>query len=715
MTYTGADATRRIFASSLAHCLPLLIALLLTPAAAGQGIKAFPQAEGSGAGASGGRGGAVYHVTTLSDSGEPGTLRYGLQSLDPSEPLTIVFDVGGWISLNENLGVTRDNVTIAGQTAPGGVGVRHRKFSIGGDHIIVRHVHFGYGRTSASANDTINVNKNSSDVIFDHIATVLGRDENFSAQSADLTLQWSVIAYGLQTHSAGSLLEQPKRLSFHHNLWAHNHTRNPKARVQEAFDYVNNVVYDYDIGFIAGDSDTRDYFWPNNFDGNYFITGPGDTRRDMIVHGRRWNSGLYFGVNYYDGDGDSQHDGARYADQSGGLEEIISGSYTRVDEPYPVADPIWRDATPEDAYQRVLAESGPTPQSRNELMEHIAANVADRRGGQISDQDELPVANDGWGALGGGEAPADADLDGMPEAWEIKHGTNPSAPNNNGDFDDDGYTDLEEYLNDIAAFKAAGPLEFDGDGRYADWRNWARRWAPSRVDQVRVGSGTAVVDAPGQKAGSLRVGAAAQSDGAVRVNDGWLEVTNNLEIGAGGAGRVEQRGGTVRVLNGAVRINNGAYRLRGGALHTPTLATGPRGRFRLEGGELNADVVAFDLENRGGVIAPGDTIRRTHVRGGLSLMSGKVRIVIASPDECSQLVIDGPAELGGILEVELANGFSPASGAWEIISAQELSGEFDSVSDGFSVRRRGDSVIVSVDAPSRPDDAERRGAASASQ
>ena len=51
-----------------------------------------------------------------------------------------MFDVGGWITLtSSNLGITQDNITIAGQTAPGGgIGIRGRKVSVGGSNIVMR-------------------------------------------------------------------------------------------------------------------------------------------------------------------------------------------------------------------------------------------------------------------------------------------------------------------------------------------------------------------------------------------------------------------------------------------------------------------------------------------------------------------------------------------------------------------------------------------------
>jgi hypothetical protein len=677
----------------------ILAGLILSDGAAHAQMKAFPQAEGFGAIATGGRGGDVYHVTSLLDDNSPGTLRYGLNNA-PAAGRTIVFDVGGWINLTSKLGLTRNRVTIAGQTAPGGIGLRDDQFSVGGDDIVVRHMRFRPGRaaTSVGSTDSINTNENAQRVIYDHISAEFSTDGGFDLQADLVTLQYSSVSFGILTHSTGALIQSPTggaagELSFHHNLFAHNQTRNPKARA-ELIDWRDNVVYNYHDGFIAGDSQTDvNPNWRANFDGNTYISNVGGNAgsggRPMMTGGRTQNYDLYYGVNALDRDSDSADDPIVYTRaQAMSNQSVVSSAYNWFDAPF-AAPEIWQSGSPAAAYTRVLAEFGATPWNRDAVSQLLYNQVQSRTGSRISHENQLPIPNAGYPAFGGQPAPLDTDGDGMPDAWEIKHGLSPTQPSNNGDFDGDGYTNLEEYLNDLAAFKAIGALEFDGSGRYADSGNWMRNWEPSRLDDVHINVGTATVDAVGQRAGTLILGAGQGSSGTLNITSGWIEITEDLVVGQLGAGTVNHTGGGATVLNGGVTVN-GAYNLSGGELSAPWLGRGVSGQFNFTGGVLRADVVTFTLANQGGVISPGSSAGQTHIVGDLHLEAGTLRMELAgaAAGQYDRLVVDGALAAGGALEIILIDGFSPAAGdSFDLLDFASASGSFalslPSLSDGL--------------------------------
>ena len=644
------------------------------PAAAQQ--KAFPQAEGFGAYANGGRGGDVYHVTTLVDANSPGTLRYGIDTA-PTTGRTIVFDVGGWIDLNSELGIVngKRNITIAGQTAPGdGIGVRGDEFSIGGDHIVIRHMRFRPGRAAGRV-DALGANSDAQHIMLDHISAGFAYDENFSTAANDLTLQHSSVSFGLVDHSAGSLIEQAYRLSFHHNLYAHNHTRNPKARVNETIDWLDSVVYDYNNGFIAGDSDTTGYFWTANVDGNSFITGPGDTGRPMIKDGRSWNYGLYFGTNAYDNDGDGQHDARLYAGNGingNGLENVVTGTYSWSAAPY-TTPTIWRSASPEAAYHRVLSQFGATPWNRDEVDLLLVNNVSNRTGNLIERESDLVgVGDGGFGTLPGGTAAVDTDRDGIPDAWELKHGTPVNVANNNEDFDGDGYTDLEEYLNDLAAFPAPGPVMFQNSGRYAASTSWNNDWEPSRVDEVHINQGVAVVDAVGQNAGSIRLMPGTGATSRLTISDGWLEVAGDVQIGG--------NGGNAQVL------------MTNGTLAAQHLQFDTEGMFAFLGGTLQVASIDGNLNNWGGTMAPGRLATPDHrqlvIEGDyVQQPNGRLQIDLAGTTpgiEHDQVQVFGNVIINGQLQIDTESGYAEPVGRGDLdtyllMIAQDIQGQFAAI------------------------------------
>ena len=153
---------------------------------------AFPGAQGYGQYATGGRGGTVYHVTTLADSG-PGSFRDAVSQ----SGRTIVFDVGGYIVLNSAVSCA-SGITIAGQTAPGGgIGVMNNEVSFYNDNnIICRYFRFRQGGSSTGSS-AINIGSGSaaSNMMFDHISVEFGQWDSIDAvHTITFTVQNSIIA-----------------------------------------------------------------------------------------------------------------------------------------------------------------------------------------------------------------------------------------------------------------------------------------------------------------------------------------------------------------------------------------------------------------------------------------------------------------------------------------------------------------------------------------
>ena len=101
------------------------------------------------------------------------------------------------------------------------------------------------------------------------------------------------------------------------------------------------------------------------------------------------------------------------------------------------------------SYTRVLATAGAS-RSRDSVDTAVIAGVRDRTGHQIDSQREMG----GWPVLATGKAPRDSDRDGMPDAWERAHGLDPARDDSASDRNGDGYTAIEDYLNELAATPA---------------------------------------------------------------------------------------------------------------------------------------------------------------------------------------------------------------------------------------------------------------------
>ncbi len=184
-------------------------------------IKAFPTAEGFGANAVGGRGGAVIEVTNLNDSGA-GSLR---SCIEASGPRNCVFRIGGTITLNSGLTVNNPYLTIAGQTATGdGITLRTAPTNAKGlvtiapsaHDVIIRFIRVRTGTPNGSGDALDAITMNSDHTILDHVSLSWAIDENLNtwyATAHDITIQWSIVAEALNCnkhpkgcHSKGALI-----------------------------------------------------------------------------------------------------------------------------------------------------------------------------------------------------------------------------------------------------------------------------------------------------------------------------------------------------------------------------------------------------------------------------------------------------------------------------------------------------------------------------
>jgi hypothetical protein len=753
-------------ASFLRRLTAIAAAILSLAPAAGQGLPAFPGADGAAGTITGGRGGLVYHVTKLdqnySDSA-PGTLRYGLNDANfANQPRTIVFDVAGtfWLGRfgadqgHDNGWDTQSrmslgsNVTIAGQTAPGPVYIMGGVVKAGGNNTVLRNVTIapGYGMRNFSkpdegieptpgdfpdsyVYDAIDIS--GTNQMIDHVTAVYATDETISANELanNITIQYTTMAQAqnypqadaegggsFTGHGLGMLLQAGSnaKITVANNLLAHMKARLPRVGSEVGSgpfnDFRNNVFYNW-LGSTTQVGSGQKSF--NNFIGNFYLAGAGG---EDPIGGT--NPGI---TNRAGGTGVGGGNSTNLIYQKGNLRDINKDgdaldasaatlSSATVTQAYDVNIGVTNTAS--DAYRNVLNHVGANWWNRSPVDTRLVSEVRTGAGKIKAWADDPfnpdPAEGTEWREMLSyrantvtGAAPFTRDAnwdqeagggDGMPTWWENEHGLNPFADDNNGDFDSDGYTNLEEYLNDVSAWPAPAPIQFTGgvSSRYALIQNWtvsgvsipiqgkgtvttSSNWQPSRYDEVQI-RGAAVVDAVGQNAGSITVGASAA--GSLSVNDGWLKVTEMTTIGPAGS----------------LTVN-------GGKLYSPGLSKNATGSFALTGGELHVDAADFDLAVDGGTLAPGATTSVLLIAGGLTINDGTLLIDITPLDGATGILAQDLVTLGGNLIVNL-NGFTPApTDAYTIIEAAAVSGVFDNaIGDRLPVS--GGSFLLTTDANS---------------
>ncbi len=440
-----------------------IFVFLIGPAAsvAAFGLPAFPGAEGFGAQAVGGRGGAVVFVTNLNDSG-PGSLR---AAVDADGPRTVLFQVSGTIALRSTLAIRKPYVTIAGQSAPGdGICLKDRGLAIAADHVIVRHLRCRPGDNTESEPDAISISAGQN-IIVDHCSATWGVDETLSAstsgQLGNVTVQWCIIAESLNAsshhkgdHGYGSLIRGGwgNGYTFHHNLYAHHRARLPRPgnyndRTKDpdglTLDFRNNVIYNWGgdaAGYNADGSNGVDSITRMNFVGNAYQVGP-DSRGALAFSESTTSAQAYFADNAMNG---------RVPDDPWSL--VVFRNFSPEQRArYELADPVptapMQTDKPLIAYERVLTEAGAIGPRRDSVDARIVSTVRNSTGRIIDDEEDVG----GWPELRSAPSARDSDQDGMPDAWERQHGLDDRNPEDrNADRDGDGYTNLEEFLNGTA-------------------------------------------------------------------------------------------------------------------------------------------------------------------------------------------------------------------------------------------------------------------------
>jgi len=448
-------------------------------------VPAFPGAEGAGMYSFGGRGGKVFVVTSLADSG-PGTLR---EACEAAGPRVVVFNVAGIIHLKSSLHIRAPYITIAGQTAPGdGICVADETTAIDAHDVVIRYLRFRRGQADVSDRDDSLGGNPIGNIVVDHVSASWGFDENLSLYrhmytpgdgtkdlklpTVHLTIQWTISSEGLNTfdHGFGGTWGG-RHGSFHHNLFASNSGRNPSIGWGDEFDFRNNVLFNWKHRSIDGGDATS---WVNVV-ANYFKPGPvteGELRyrvakpeafrnfkeggdregkwyvAENVVEGNEqvtadnWNGGVQLDsdkalkvtVSTVIGTGDRQIDIKNYLEKG------------RKAKPF--AAPAIIQQTADKAYELVLAGVGATLPVRDPVDCRVVDQV---RTGKVTYAEGKGIITD-IDQVGGfpeykGQPATDLGQDGIPLWWKTKYKLDTKdADLASKDLQGDGYTVIEKYL-----------------------------------------------------------------------------------------------------------------------------------------------------------------------------------------------------------------------------------------------------------------------------
>ncbi|TNF43462.1 MAG: pectate lyase [Bacteroidetes bacterium] len=433
---------------------------------------AFPGAEGGGMFATGGRGGKIIFVDNLNDKGE-GSFR---KAIETEGPRTVIFRVSGNIELQKTIHIKNGDLTIAGQSAPGGgICLKNYGIRLDADNVIIRFIRVRPGDIMKEENDAIS-GIGRKNIIIDHCSFSWAMDEVASFyDNENFTMQWCIISESLfksehhkGEHGYGGIWGG-LNASFHHNLLSDHTSRNPRfcgsrysgKPENEKTDFRNNVIYNWGFNSVYGGEEGS-----YNMVNNYYKPGPATKKagRNRILDltqmffntninpdtlGAGW---FYIDGNIVEGNPEISANNWEGGVQGKGVDEMaIEKSKLKTPVPF---FPVKTDHA-ETAFNKILQYGGASfyrdevdariIQETKTGDEKFGNSFEGGKNGIIDSQNDVG----GWPDLKSEKPKADTDNDGMPDEWELNNKLDPKTADNNKTNLDKNYTNIEVYLNSL--------------------------------------------------------------------------------------------------------------------------------------------------------------------------------------------------------------------------------------------------------------------------
>jgi pectate lyase len=434
----------------------LLIVIIFSSAVNAE-PAAFPGALGFGSHATGGRNGPVYHVTNLDDNGK-GSFRDAVSTSNR----IVVFDTSGYIRLKTAV-LVKSNITIAGQTAPGGgIGFRGGEISFAnGSNIICRYIRVRPGSETESEKDDALSLYRAKNIIVDHCSFEYGHWNNIDGVSddwqsspvTDITFQNCIIANPTGQQFGAHCESVSSQWAWFYCIFANSHNRNPLAKVNDLF--INNVLYNYSAGYTTHTSTP----FKHDIINNYFIFGPASTGTDNTWFQIDKNQSIYCSGNIKDKN----------------LDGILNGDtttpywYQDVGTVHPAPwSPLSSDIplySSQNAYYITTSFAGTLPRDQSDSLivnqiktlgkgtAGLTVGTTGPNSALYTTQSQTGLENNGYGIIRNGSREPDTDNDGMPDFWEKCCGTD-SNHDDAMKIRTDGYSNIEYYINWLADFHA---------------------------------------------------------------------------------------------------------------------------------------------------------------------------------------------------------------------------------------------------------------------